>query len=119
MALINKKGIPPTVSFKDSMEKVTSGMTAQQFEEKYDKEIDYLVKNMDNLTDEELDKLGALQAIQANKTIADENSNKENYFSSSLNKNVTSTGDGYTMPWIMGGVTGAAGAYGASKLFSA
>jgi len=116
MALINKKGIPPTVSFKDSMQKVTSGMTEQQFREKYDKEIADLVKNMDNLTDEKLDKLGVLQDIRTDKTIAKEKSDDQNYFSSSLNKNVTSTGDGYGMPWLMGGITGAAGAYGASKL---
>ena len=117
MALINKKGIPPTVSFKDSMQKVTSGMTAKQFRENYNEEIDYLVGKGDELTDEELDRVRALQNILTEKTQAEKNSDDENFYSGSLNKNVTSTGDGYTMPWIMGGVTGAAGAYGAGKLF--
>lgn len=99
---INKKQIPPTVSFKDSMEAVTSGMTAKQFDENYYKEIEYLVKNMDKLTNEELDRLRDLQRIQQDKTLAAENSDKENYLSSSQNKNVTSTDDGYLMPKIMG-----------------
>lgn len=116
MALINKKQIPPTVSFKDSMEAVTSGMTAKQFDEKYYKEIKYLVKNMDKLTNEELDRLGDLQRIQQDKTLAAENSDKENYLSSSQDKNVTSTDDGYLMPWLMAIGTGAGIGYGGSKL---
>lgn len=116
MALINKKQIPPTVSFKDSMEAVTSGMTEKQFKEKYNKEINYLSKNIDKLTNEELDRLGDLQAIRRDKTLAAENSDKENYLSSSQNKNVTSTDDGYLMPWLMAIGTGAGIGYGGSKL---
>lgn len=116
MALINKKQIPPTVSFKDSMEAVTSGMTEKQFREKYNKEIKYLEKNIEKLTNEELDRLGDLQAIRRDKTLAAENSDKENYLSSSQDKNVTSTDDGYLMPWLMGIGAGGAIGGGISKL---